>query len=123
MQPHFFDPDLDAQLSRISALSKLATFRREKVSDEDLELYERALAIYGHDVVAAVCRNLSDVEPQQYEPRFPTLATFKRECEKEIRRRLPKPTPPPLPPHVSLHPKEKFDAFMAEIRKRIGRKD
>jgi hypothetical protein len=69
-----------------TSLSKLGAARRERLSEEDYEVYVEGLREFALEAVQTVCAALAQTTPEDFGPRFPTLGAIRAAIVDHLRR-------------------------------------
>lgn len=69
------------------ALRDLGVARRERLSEEDYDVYQEGLRQFQADVVAEVCKDFARKPQEDFGPRFPTLGSIRQGCSDVLKRR------------------------------------
>lgn len=87
MRPSLVKSKAEAAALIHDALVRLGVARRERLSDEDFDVYQAGLRQFPAELVADVCRGLAGRAPEEFAPRFPTLGAIRQGCFDEQKRR------------------------------------
>jgi hypothetical protein len=77
----------EAEVTIHNALTRLGAARRERLSDEDYDVYADGLKQFPAAMVAEVCEQMARKEPEEFGPRYPTLGAIRQACSETLRRR------------------------------------
>jgi len=69
-----------------NALTRLGIARRERLKDEDYDVYADGLRTFPAAAVVAVCEEFARREPEEFGPRFPTLGSLREGVQGWIKR-------------------------------------
>lgn len=114
----------EAEAIRHTAIARLASARREKLTREDFDVYCDGLQQYDADLVKRICRVLETEVPGEYQPRFPDLPFLVARCDAAMKfqREAQKPKPLQLGDGDKPLDLDRLKHFRADVQRNLDKK-